>query len=273
MSFVVLASSSAGNCSALVRGSGRNARVTLIDAGLSPTRTRSLLHAATGLGIDRVDDVLFTHLDADHAHPGWIRALPAHAWFRVHRAHVRRAERSGLARRRTRVFDDEPFDLPAGVRVTPVSLAHDELGVAAFRFDPHHDTPTPDGTLQHPPASLGYATDLGRATDGLINTLAGVDVLAIESNYCPALQRASERPEFLKRRIMDGAGHLSNQQAADAARDIGPRRHAVLLHLSRQCNTPERALALHAGRPYATTAARHDRAIDPITLAQPAAPP
>jgi phosphoribosyl 1,2-cyclic phosphodiesterase len=94
-------------------------------------------------------------------------------------------------------------------------------------------------------ADLGYATDLGHVPGAIVEHLRGVDALAFESNYCPELQLASDRPEYLKRRIMGGGGHLSNQECANAVRRIGPKPGApvVLLHLSQECNTPERAMA------------------------------
>jgi phosphoribosyl 1,2-cyclic phosphodiesterase len=137
------------------------------------------------------------------------------------------------------VFTDE-FEPVAGVRARAALLSHDTLGVAAFRFE-----------VRATGRSLGYATDVGTASRDLIEHLAGVDVLAIESNYCPRMQAASNRPEFLKRRIMGGSGHLSNQESAEAVARIGPGGEVVLLHLSRQCNTPELAAAAHRthGRP------------------------
>jgi hypothetical protein len=72
-----------------------------------------------------------------------------------------------------------------------------------------------------------------------------VDVLAVESNYCPRMQLASNRPQFLKDRIMGGAGHLSNQQSARLVRQVSPASHVVLLHLSLLCNTPKVALQAH----------------------------
>jgi phosphoribosyl 1,2-cyclic phosphodiesterase len=244
---VVLASSSSGNCSALIHGEGGTRRVTLIDAGLSPRRTNRLL-AGLGLSLDHVDDVLFTHLDTDHCHPGWVSGLPRHATVRVHQRHVKRGMRSNLLVRRTEVFVGG-FTLPAGARVEPVLLSHDDLGAAAFRVE----FETERGV-----ESLGYATDLGHVPAGLVELFRGVDVLAIESNYCPVMQENSDRPDFLKRRIMDGSGHLSNQQSAAAVRAIAPRRHVVLLHLSRQCNTPELAAAGHAGATYELTVAHHE---------------
>lgn len=250
-SFAVLASSSGGNCSVLVHGSGKNHRLTMIDCGLSPRRTRVLLD---GLGLDfaRIDDVVLTHLDRDHCYPSWVTALPKHAQFRIHERHRSRARRVGILNRRTLIFrDGEPFEMGRGVRVTQELLAHDSLGVAAFRFD----MPCARGGTR----SLGFATDLGRPTPGLIGMLMGVDVLAIESNYCPVMQRESDRPEFLKSRIMDGAGHLSNQECLDAVHAIAPRERVVLLHLSRQCNTPEVAARGHDGAAYELIVASHDR--------------
>jgi phosphoribosyl 1,2-cyclic phosphodiesterase len=250
--FVVLSSSSGGNCSVLISGEGSVRRVTLIDAGLSPLRTRKLL-GEFGLTLEHIDDVLFTHLDHDHCHDSWPRHLPRHARFRVFAGHRGRARNAGLLRRKTLIFEHEAFDLPCGVRVTPTRQAHDQLGVVVFRFDA-------------PGASLGYATDVGRTTPAMIEALAGVDVLAIESNYCPRMQVASNRPEFLKKRIMGGAGHLSNEECRAAVAAIAPRREVVLLHLSRDCNAPDHAASLHAGEGYRVTVARHDGPTAPIRV-------
>ena len=253
---VVLASGSTGNCSALIHGEGKNLRVTLIDAGLSPMRTKKML-ATLGLTIERVDEIVYTHLDADHAHKGWIKALPEHARFWMHRRHRSRAGREGFLRRKTNIFEDEPFELSRGVTVSHTLLAHDQLGVAAFRFEWQGERE----------ASLGYATDLGCVTEGLIDTLRGVDVLAIESNYCPVMQRASDRPDFLKDRIMSGAGHLSNEECRSAVNAIAPKREVVLLHLSRQCNAPELATRFYEKAPYRVTVSAHDTPTHPIAMA------
>lgn len=241
----VLASGSAGNCTVIAVDAPTGPRVILIDAGLSPRRTRRLL---TGLGVssDDITDVLVTHLDHDHWHPGWRSALPAGATVRIHRRHLGRASRDGMLHRRTEPFDGE-FALAGGVRVAPALLEHDSLGVAAFRVEFSWS------------GTMGFATDVGRPTPRLIDHLRGVDVLAIESNYCPKMQVASARPEFLKARIMGGAGHLSNAQCVQAARAIGPGKHVVLLHLSRQCNRPELAVEGHQGAPYEVTISSQTR--------------
>jgi len=249
----VLASGSSGNCSILRTLEG----CALIDLGLSPRRTRRLL-GESGLEPEMIRDVLLTHLDHDHFHPGWARALPDGWTLRPHRRHLGRARRAGALLHRTIPFDDgEAIPLP-GAEAVAVRAAHDSLGAAAFRIE------TGAG-------SLGFATDVGRADGALVRHLRGVGLLAIESNYCPDLQAASPRPAFLKARITGGTGHLSNQESAEAARRIGAAR-VVLLHLSRQCNRPERASAAHAGGAYEVVLTDQHRATDWIDAGAGASP-
>lgn len=231
----VLASGSSGNCSIL-----RTARSTiLIDAGLSPRRTRAHL-ADLGLALDDLDAILLTHLDSDHFHPGWPRALPHRLPVHVHTTHAPQARARGLPRSSCQTFR-RAVELGADYRALATLSAHDQLGTAAFRFE------FATG------ATLGFATDLGSITDSLVEHLGAVDVLAIESNYCPRMQVESDRPAFLKQRVMGGSGHLSNQECAQLVSEIGPRAHVVLLHLSRQCNDPGLAARLHARKPYRLT--------------------
>lgn len=240
----VLASGSKGNCSVLVvpKTADRARRVILLDAGLSPSRTNVLLHER-GIRSDEVDEIVFTHLDSDHCHSGWVNAIRpgsvTGAWrakLRIHRLHMGRAERMGLLYSKAEPFE-EMFEIGRGVRVESVMLSHDDLGVAVFRVW------IDSGDRGR--ASIGYATDLGRVTNEMIEHLRGVDVLAIESNYCPVLQENSGRPAFLKKRIMGGAGHLSNEESAVAVSRIEPREALVLMHLSQECNEPAIAMGCH----------------------------
>lgn len=250
--FIVLASSSSGNCAALVlHGPDGVTQTYLIDAGLSPRRTFAALRES-GIGEGTLRGVIFTHLDSDHCHGGWAAALPDRATVYIHTRHRSRAERMGLLYGRACCFERE---FRVGDAAASVELAsHDQSGVAVFRF-----TFACGGTL-------GYATDLGRATERIITHLREVDVLAMESNYCPELQRASGRPLFLQRRITDGSGHLSNAQSAEAVGKIRPRRGVVLLHLSGQCNTRERALAAHSLHGHPCVVAEKDAATPWIGL-------
>ncbi|VAX40935.1 hypothetical protein MNBD_PLANCTO03-1444 [hydrothermal vent metagenome] len=250
----VLASGSAGNCSIL-----RTTNSTiLIDAGLSPRRTRAHL-ADLGLSLDDLDAILLTHLDRDHFHVGWAKALPPSLPVYTHAAHASCAHARGLPRRLGRSFQDT-IELSRDYCIFATLSAHDQLGTAAFRFD------FTTG------ASLGYATDLGHITEKLVEHLDAVDVLAIESNYCPRLQADADRPDFLKQRVMGGSGHLSNQECAQLITEVAPREHVILLHLSRQCNDPALITRLHARKPYTLTLTSQTEPTPWITITPPPEP-
>lgn len=262
VSLHVLASSSGGNCSALrVERQDATAALILIDLGLSPRRTRAFL-AMAGLGDTPIAAVVLTHLDADHAYPGWVGKVPSEVRVHMHRRHLGRGERDGFMLRTAVEPFDGMFEPVPGVCFRPLLAGHDSLGVAVFRVE-----------FSGCSASLGYATDVGRPSDALAAHLRGVDVLAVESNYCPRLQVGSDRPQFLKNRIMGGHGHLSNEQCLELTRRVSPRREVVLLHLSRQCNEPLLAASYHAGSGYRLSVAAHDGPIAGVPVVEETSAP
>ncbi|MFO0826627.1 MAG: MBL fold metallo-hydrolase [Phycisphaerales bacterium] len=228
----VLASGSQANCAALVVG---GKRLMLIDAGLSPRATRERLFAAIRRQPEETTDLLLTHLDADHYREGWNRLLrrhPIRVW--LHQAHARQAVAAGIPETSLTTFVDA-CDFGDGFTARAIRAPHDEHGTSAFAFEWRGE----GGELV---ARLGYATDLGRVPETLHRHLVDLDVLAIESNYDSGMQLASDRPRFLKRRIMGGRGHLSNEQSLASALRVANASELqaiVLLHLSRQCNCPE----------------------------------
>lgn len=252
----VLSSSSAGNSTVLEVSGTPGPRLVLIDAGLSPRATRTHL-ASLGASDRDLAAVVLTHLDRDHFNAGWLRYLRRGVPIWLHRSHAGRATRDGILYRKSELFDAD-FEPVPGLNFSAAILAHDDLGVAVFRV-----------TLAGSNRSLGYATDVGRPTSTLFSHLADVDVLAIESNYCPRLQVASGRPAFLQERIMGGSGHLSNHQSADAIARIGVRERAVLLHLSRQCNSPEIAAMAHQAHGVPITVSKHDEPTPWLDLSTP----
>lgn len=230
----VLGSGSAGNGS-VVRTPGG---VMLIDAGLGP-RTVAQRMKGLGVGVNDVTAICLTHLDRDHFNVNWGQTI-VRLGIRVHCHADRRADllrfagTEGLHRLVVPFDDGAEFEPVAGLTVRPIRLAHDHEGSQGFCLEGHGQR-------------VGFATDLGRVSDDLIDCFAGVDLLAIESNYDPVMQRNSGRPWFLVQRITGGRGHLSNEQAFDAVKRIVALTqishgkipaHVVLLHRSRECNCP-----------------------------------
>src|SRR4051812_34175270 len=229
----ILASGSSGNCSLLRTPAG----VVLIDAGIGP-RTCARRMNGTGVQLRDVRAICLTHLDSDHFRPSWLGTL-LNRGIRIH-CHRSRVQNvidlldHDAAESSIVPFQDE-FEPVEGLRARAISLAHDRAGSHGFVFEGFG-------------CRIGYATDLGRVTGELIDHFSALDLLALESNYDAQMQLSSARPWFLKNRIMNGAGHLSNEQAYDAVRKILDRaqrrrrrlpHHIVLLHRSRECNCPK----------------------------------
>jgi phosphoribosyl 1,2-cyclic phosphodiesterase len=235
LSLSILASGSAGNCSVVRSGSA----IMLIDCGIGP-RTATGRMKGLGIGLDDVGAVCLTHLDRDHFNPAWTATIVRQGiplFCHEDRTDELTSLGGGAAEfaRLIRPFNGHKFSPAKGFDLTAIHLEHDQMGSHGF-------------LVEASGLRLGYATDLGRVNRTLIRHFSGVDVLAIESNYDPIMQMNSDRPAFLKRRIMGGRGHLSNQDALDAVREIlnqsqvrGRRlpKHIILLHRSRQCNCPQ----------------------------------
>ena len=235
LSFCVLGSGSAGNSTLVALGGNGRARYVLIDSGLSPRATARRL-GPLGVRPAEIGDIVLTHLDRDHVHPGWISAVRRHCLaVHVHQRHRHAALRAGLPAACLRAFGSV-FRHGEGTEIETTLLGHDQLGSVGL-------------VLEHAGLRLGFATDLGRVPETLLERLVGLHALAIESNYDRPMQTASDRPAALKRRIMGGLGHLSNEQSLAAVLRVaeqGDLGHIALLHLSRQCNDPRLVRTLYA---------------------------
>lgn len=236
-SFHILASGSSGNASVLrSRGFG-----VLIDFGLSPRQLAPRM-ARCGITWDDIDAVVLTHPHSDHWQPTTLAQIarlklpiyshPAHLPFLAPESRAHRSLRdAGLFR----TYEPEsPIVLQQEISCIPVALSHDGAMTCGFRFDGAD-------------WSLAYLVDLGCWTIPLAQKMADVDLLALEFNHDVGMQLASGRHPSLIRRVIGDSGHLSNEQAASLLKEIirrstpGRVRHVVQMHLSRQCNTTERA--------------------------------
>lgn len=128
----------------------------------------------------------------------------------------------------------------------------ERLGVGALAFEPFptsHDAAASCGfRITHADGdALGYVTDTGILSDQATRALRDVRLLALECNHDRLMLKNGDYPAMLKARVASDAGHLSNDQAAEAlAGLLGPRLECVVaMHLSENNNRPslaERAL-------------------------------
>ena len=123
----------------------------------------------------------------------------------------------------------------AGIHVQTYSTSHDVINPIGFRFDALDD-------------SIGFATDTGELSSQAMNTLKDCRVLALESNHDVTMLREGEYPRFLQERILSARGHLSNGQAAEAARELVTDRteQLIAMHISQDNNRPSLTVKSYA---------------------------
>jgi phosphoribosyl 1,2-cyclic phosphodiesterase len=232
VSVSVLASGSRGN-SAIVSSS--RTRI-LVDAGISCRETFKRVNAA-GDDPRALSAILITHEHADHVYgllvlarklniPVFMTGATHQAWARSVRDAI--GERPELAK--LEVFSAGRCFYIDDIAITPFTIPHDAIDPVGFTF-------RAEGV------KVGIATDLGRMSANVRDTLRGCDVLVIESNHDIEKLRIGPYPWSVKQRVGSPTGHLSNERLAEffSTDYDGSASYIVLAHLSEQNNDPELA--------------------------------
>lgn len=228
--FKSLGSGSSGNATVIQARSGTQLVHLLVDCGLGVREMDKRLGLA-GMTADCIDAIFVTHEHGDHIGcalslakreriPVWMSAGTYDA--------IGRPDFDGLLRI---ACDGIPIDLGA-MQVAPFTVPHDAREPLQLCVG--------DGS-----ARLGVLTDLGHITAHVIEQLAGCGSMLLECNHDEEMLRVGRYPEFLKRRVGGGWGHLANSAAAAAAQALLAHglKQVVAAHLSEQNNKPELARA------------------------------
>jgi phosphoribosyl 1,2-cyclic phosphodiesterase len=228
----ILASGSAGN-SALVCGGGTS---ILLDAGLS---ARKLVERLSDCGVapESLSGIVLTHEHGDHTAALRVlcakREIPVYA-NRLTAAALEAGPMQG--HRHWRFFANGTTFSVGGLTIEAFSVPHDAADPVGF-------------LIRSSAATFGLLTDLGHATQMVIERMREADALLIETNYDDELlQRDTRRPWSVKQRITSRHGHLSNRAAAEVIAELAEGRLSALLlgHLSRDCNSEVLAAAAAA---------------------------
>lgn len=250
-----LRSGSSGNLYLIQGGATR----LLLDCGVNGRQAVAAL-AEVGVAADELPDfagILVSHEHSDHIAGLGVLARRYHLPIYIAEKSFRQAERSlGKLQPEQVHFVEAGQALALGdLEIYPFHVPHDAAETLAYTFT--------DG--QHKEA---VCTDCGRMQAPILQAMAGAVTVFLEANYEPELLACGPYPERLKSRIRGGHGHLSNQEAGEAAFTLlesGTERF-VLSHLSQNNNFPEMArlsftatLAAHraeAGRDFRLQVAR-----------------
>jgi phosphoribosyl 1,2-cyclic phosphodiesterase len=223
----LLSSGSSGNLAVIEAGAAR----LLVDAGIGPKACVERMRKLGGdlFGSSRpVAGIVVTHHHADHI--GRLEPL-------VRALRVPIFLHSGVSASRIRArYTVRPYPRDGSFSVGPfrirsVSVPHDAPQVALS---------VASGGLR-----FGVATDVGKVTPPLVDLLSECDEALVEANYCPELLENGPYVARLKKRVGGDLGHLSNDQTAALAAELGRTRLARLWlgHISLDNNSAQRALS------------------------------
>lgn len=207
----------------------------VVDAGVKPEVIAEALGRA-GIGMEKVKGVLLTHDHTDHSKYVYTllrtnKHLRLYCTNRVLNALLRRHNIS----RRVKDYHEaiyKEFEFKIG-----------ELTITAF--DVPHDAADNSGFhIQAGDRHFVIATDMGAVTERADHYMRMANYLVIESNYDSDMLARGPYPEYLKARIRTDHGHLDNADCAAFLGDAASTHlsHIFLCHLSKDNNTPQKAL-------------------------------
>jgi phosphoribosyl 1,2-cyclic phosphodiesterase len=228
LNFCSLSSGSSGNCYYL----GNEFHGILIDAGISAGSIRKFLKTIN-VHIQSIMGVLVTHNHSDH-----IKGLEVLTRRNNIPVYTTKNIWESIHSLKQKITSD-------CIRSIPLQQRFHLAGFEIESFPVHHDAPETIGFhICYENRKLTIVTDLGHICQTAAQYIKAASFLVIESNYDEQMLLNGSYPAFLKTRIQSNNGHLGNHQASDFLAEIihDGLSHICLAHLSKNNNTPEKAL-------------------------------
>jgi phosphoribosyl 1,2-cyclic phosphodiesterase len=235
----MLRSGSSANCT-FVEHDGTK---ILLDAGGMSVRGIVSVLAEINQRFNDIQALVVTHLHSDHLNHNSLRLCRDHnVPLYIHESNVPFLrvimKKHGLTGVTVCPHTGSGFSVGA-IEFSPFGVEHDaEEITCGFSF----------WGRSAPLARVAFATDLGCFPDSMTKQFADCECIVLESNHDTVLLWDNpHRPYFHKQRVASNAGHLSNEQAAQAlvkicAASRRPPRTIILSHLSEDHNSPHMAL-------------------------------
>lgn len=227
--FFSLGSGSSGNCCYL----GNDDHGILIDAGVGIRRITKTLREY-GIAMHKIRGVLITHDHTDHIKTvgclGVKHNLPIYTTEAVHFGIQRSKFLQGDLYGSRKIIEKEtPFEI-GSFRITAFDVPHDSIENVGYH-------------IHFAGQTFVLITDVGRITPTIHKYACEANHLVVEANYDEQMLINGHYPSYLKQRISNGTGHLSNVLSAEFLSNIYHQdlKNIWLCHLSQDNNKPELA--------------------------------
>lgn len=218
MKIVVIESGSKGNATLVID----KGCVLLIDMGITLCALKEALEQEN-LNMYNIDAMLLTHEHSDHTKGiSYLPPLPIYC-------------------------TKETYDCQSVNPVTPYesfNIKHLEI----LPVSTSHDVKNPIGfVIKNEEEKLVYLTDSGKITVKTLSKLKNADYYVFESNHDVDMLLGTNRPMWLKKRILSNKGHMNNEQSATYLTGlVGDKtKQIILAHLSEEANDPNLTLETH----------------------------
>ena len=222
-----LFSSSSGNCVYISDGKNQ----ILIDAGVTGSKAEEALHFIGKTPAD-LSGILVTHEHIDHVKGVGVLSrkynLPVFANADTWNAMQKKI--GDISLRNTRIIDDGEFYIDS-LCIRPVHTYHDAADPLAY-------------AIYSGGKKVGVMTDTGHVTRAMVDAMEQASIIMLEANHDVEMLKNGNYSATLKKRILSGNGHLSNDSAGDVSAELVKRgvRGILLSHLSRDNNRKDLAM-------------------------------
>lgn len=230
LKFISFGSGSSGNCYYLSTATDG----LIIDIGVG-IRTLKKQFREYGISLNTVRRIFVTHDHADHIKSVGSFShdyhVPVYATRLVHQG----IDHNYCVQRKV------GEDLKNVIEINQTIQAGD-FTVRPFPV-PHDASENVGYEIQAEGVTFVIITDMGSVTPEIKEAISRANYLVIEANHDVEMLKTGPYPEYLKKRILSGSGHLSNTDCGHALAEnmTEDLRHVWLCHLSEENNHPELA--------------------------------
>lgn len=223
MKVSVLASGSKGNCSYIETTHTK----ILVDLGMTTLYVEKKLESL-GINAIDIDGIILTHTHVDHING--LRVFTKKYNTKVYLTEKMLKDIKEIFDLKNYEIINEDFKIK-DLEIQIIKTSHDASDSNGYIFKTNDKT-------------ISYITDTGYINKKYKEKLENKNIYIMESNHDIKMLQNSNKPYYLKQRILSDRGHLSNEMCSKYLKQYVGKdtKKIILIHLSHENNTEEKVL-------------------------------